>query len=70
MSTGFAQSVVIETGTGAGGAISATLHAKFPYAARKDFAGITCVGYSTTGLVVPPALGVTPINSWIALAKA
>lgn len=50
--------------------ISAALHANLPYDARKDFAGITRLGYSTTVLIVPPSLGVKSVKDLVALAQA
>lgn len=51
-------------------AISAALQPNLPYDARKDFAGITRLGYSTTALIVPAGLGVKTVDELIALAKA
>ena len=57
--------------TSAAFVISAALHSKnLPYDARKDFAGVTRVGFSTTALVVSPNLGVKSVKDFIALAHA
>jgi tripartite-type tricarboxylate transporter receptor subunit TctC len=51
-------------------AISAAIRQNLPYDAVKDFAGITRLGFSTTALIVPPALGVKSTKELIALAQA
>jgi tripartite-type tricarboxylate transporter receptor subunit TctC len=56
--------------TSAAFTISAALHQNLPYDAVKDFSGVTRLGYSTTALLVPPALGVKTVNELVALAKA
>jgi len=56
--------------TSAAFVISAALHPNLAYDARKDFAGITRVGFSTTALVVSPNLGVKSVKELIALASA
>lgn len=50
-------------------AISAAIHPNLPYDALKDFSGITRLGFSTTALIVPPALGVKTTKDFIALAQ-
>lgn len=50
--------------------ISAALHPNLPYDARRDFAGIARLGFSTTALVVSPNLGVKSVRDLIALAQA
>jgi tripartite-type tricarboxylate transporter receptor subunit TctC len=49
-------------------AISAAIHQSLPYDALKDFSGVTRLGFSTTALIVPPALGVRTTKDFIALA--
>jgi tripartite-type tricarboxylate transporter receptor subunit TctC len=92
VSESLGQPLVIETRTGAGGAIGASIVAKatpdgytllissaaftitaamqqnLPYDPLKDFSGITRLGFSTTALIVPPALGVRTTKDFIALA--
>src|SRR4029453_13299089 len=50
--------------------IGAALHQNLPYDAARDFNAVTQVGYSTSALVVPPALGVRSIKDLVALAHA
>jgi tripartite-type tricarboxylate transporter receptor subunit TctC len=55
----------------AGFAISAALHGStLPYDALRDFTGVTQVGYSTSTLVVNPALDVKSLRAFIELAQA
>ena len=49
--------------------ISAALQPNLPYNALKDFSGITRLGFSTTALIAPPALGVKTTKDLIALAQ-
>lgn len=51
-------------------AITAALHSTLPYDPIKGFAGVTNFGFSTTALVVAPALGVKSAKELIALAQA
>ncbi len=51
-------------------AISAALHTNLPYDPVKDFAGVTRLGFSTTALIVNPAVGVSSVKELIELAKA
>lgn len=51
-------------------AIGAALHSNLPYDPLKDFAGITQLGFSTSALLVSPALGVKSVKEFIALAHA
>jgi tripartite-type tricarboxylate transporter receptor subunit TctC len=51
-------------------AIGAVLHANLPYDPLKDFAGVTQLGYSSSALLVSPALGVKSVKEFIALAQA
>ena len=51
-------------------AITAALTPNLPYDPLKDFAGVIQIGYSTTVLVVAPALGVKSVKELIALAHA
>jgi tripartite-type tricarboxylate transporter receptor subunit TctC len=51
-------------------AIGAALQTNLPYDPRKDFAGVTQLGYSTSALMVPPALGVKTVKEFIAYAQA
>ena len=54
----------------AGFIISAALHPNnLPYDALRDFAGVTQIGYSTSTLVVPPALGVKSVKDFIDYAR-
>ncbi len=55
---------------GPGFAVGAAVHANLPYDPRKDFSGVAQIGYSTTVLVVSPALGVKSVKELIALAHA
>ncbi len=50
--------------------IGAALHSNLPYDPLKDFAGVTQLGFSTSALVVAPALGVKSVKDLIALAQA
>jgi len=50
--------------------IGAALQPSLPYDAHKDFVGVTQLGYSTSALVVAPALGVKSVKELIALAQA
>ena len=50
--------------------ISPAVRAKLPYDTLKDFAGVTMMATATYVLVVPPALGVTTVPEFIALAKS
>jgi len=56
--------------TSAAFAISAALNSNLPYDATRDFAGVTRLGFSTTALLVPPALGVRTVKELVALAQA
>jgi tripartite-type tricarboxylate transporter receptor subunit TctC len=56
--------------TSPGFAITAALQPNLPYDPLKDFAGVAQIGYSTTVLVVAPALGVKSVKELIALAHA
>ena len=56
--------------TSPGFAITAALQPNLPYDPLKDFAGVAQIGYSTTALVVAPALGVKSVKELIALAHA
>ncbi|MES2564826.1 MAG: tripartite tricarboxylate transporter substrate binding protein [Pseudomonadota bacterium] len=53
-----------------GYAINAALSQKLPYDPLKDFVGVTQIGYSTSTLVVPPALGVKSLQEFIQYAQA
>src|SRR5687768_2623969 len=48
--------------------ISAAIDRNLPYDPLKDFSGITRLGFSTTALIAPPALGVKTTKDLIALA--
>jgi tripartite-type tricarboxylate transporter receptor subunit TctC len=48
--------------------ITAAMQQNLPYNALKDFSGITRLGFSTTALIAPPALGVKTTKDLIALA--
>jgi tripartite-type tricarboxylate transporter receptor subunit TctC len=48
--------------------ITAAMQKNLPYDPLKDFCGITRLGFSTTALIVPPALGVRTTKDFIALA--
>ena len=55
----------------AGFIISAALHPNnLPYDALRDFSGVTQIGYSTSTLVVPQALGVKSVKDFIEYARA
>jgi tripartite-type tricarboxylate transporter receptor subunit TctC len=55
----------------AGFVISAALHGNnLPYDSFRDFTGVTQIGYSTSTLVVTPALGVKSVKDFIELAQA
>ena len=56
--------------TSAAFVISAALYPNLAYDARKDFASITRVGFSTTALVVSSNLGVKSVKDFIAFAQA
>lgn len=56
--------------TSPGFAITAALQPNLPYDPLKDVAGVAQIGYSTTALVVAPALGVKSVKELIALAHA
>ena len=49
---------------------SPAIHAKLPYDTEKDLAGITTTATATYLLVVPPTLGVTTVQEFIALARS
>ena len=52
-------------------AIGAALRPKgLPYDPIKDFAGVTQIGYSTSVLLVSPALGVKSLKDFVALGRA
>lgn len=51
-------------------AILAALQSNLPYDPLKDFAGVTQIGFSTSALVVAPALGVKTVKEFIAFAQA
>jgi tripartite-type tricarboxylate transporter receptor subunit TctC len=52
-------------------AIGAALRPKgLPYDPVKDFAGVTQIGYSTSALLVNPALGVKSLKEFVALAQS
>jgi tripartite-type tricarboxylate transporter receptor subunit TctC len=51
-------------------AILAVVQSNLPYDSLKDFAGVTQLGFSTSALVVNPALGVKTVREFIALAQA
>lgn len=53
-----------------GYAINAALSQKLPYDPLKDLVGVTQIGYSTSTLVVPPALGVKSLQEFIQYAQA
>lgn len=50
--------------------IGAALRAKLPYDPAKDFAGVTQIGFSTSALLVSPALGPKTLKDFIALGRA
>jgi len=54
----------------ASNAIAASLYAKLPYDAPRDFAAITLIGTTASVLIVHPALPVTSVAGFIAHAKA
>jgi tripartite-type tricarboxylate transporter receptor subunit TctC len=56
--------------TSPGFAVTAAIQPDLPYDPLKDFAGVAQIGYSTSVLVVAPALGVRTVNELIALANA
>lgn len=56
--------------TSAALAIGAVMNAQLPYDPVKSFAGVGELGYSTTVLVVSPALGVRTVKEFIAHANA
>ena len=51
-------------------AVNAAVRANLPYDPIKDFSGVAPIGYSTTVLLVTPALGVRSVKELIAVAKA
>ena len=51
-------------------AIGAVLNTSLPFDPLKDFAGVTQLGYSTSALIVQPALGVKTVKEFIAYAQA
>ena len=51
-------------------AISAALQPNLAYDPLKDFSGVASIGFSTSALVVAPALGVKSVKELIALAHA
>ncbi|HKA43223.1 MAG TPA: tripartite tricarboxylate transporter substrate-binding protein [Burkholderiales bacterium] len=51
-------------------AIGAALHSNLPYDPLKDFAGVTQLGYSTSALLVSPALGVKSVKEFIAYGQS
>jgi tripartite-type tricarboxylate transporter receptor subunit TctC len=51
-------------------AITAALHTNLAYDPLRDFVGVTQVGFSTTTLVVTPALGIKSVKDFIAFAQA
>ncbi|HYH42437.1 MAG TPA: tripartite tricarboxylate transporter substrate-binding protein, partial [Burkholderiales bacterium] len=53
-----------------GFSITAAITPNLPYDSLKDFAGVVQLGYSTSILVVSPALGVKSAKELIALAQA
>lgn len=50
--------------------IGAALHASLPYDPHKDFAGVTQIGFSTSALLVNPALGAGSLRDFVALARS
>jgi tripartite-type tricarboxylate transporter receptor subunit TctC len=57
--------------TSAGFAINAALHPNnLPYDPQRDFTGVTRLGFSTSTLVVTPALGVKSLKEFIEFAHA
>lgn len=50
--------------------IGAAIHDKLPYDPYKDFAGVTQIGFSTSGFFVNPSLGVKTLKDFIALARS
>ncbi len=55
----------------AGFVINAALHPnKLPYDTLRDFTGVSQIGYSTSSLVVNPALGVKTVKEFIEYAQA
>ncbi len=55
---------------GPGFAVGAAVHVNLPYDPVKDFIGVAQIGYSTTVLVVSPALGVKSVKELIAYGHA
>ena len=55
---------------GPGFSVNAGLRDNLPYDPIKDFRGVAQIGYSTTALVVSPALGVKSVKELIAYAHA
>lgn len=53
----------------AGFAINAALGQKLPYDTLKDFVGVTQIGYSTSGVLVNPTVGVKTIKEFIEFAQ-
>lgn len=53
-----------------GFAVNAALRDNLSYDPQRDFVGVAQIGYSTTVLVVNPALGVKSVKELIALAQA
>ena len=51
-------------------AVNAAIRSNLPYDPFRDFSGVAPIGYSTTLLLVTPALGVKSVKELIALAKA
>jgi len=51
-------------------AVSAALQPSLPYDPLRDFSGVSNIGYSTTGLVVAPSLGIKSAKELIALGHA
>jgi tripartite-type tricarboxylate transporter receptor subunit TctC len=51
-------------------AITAVLQQNLPFDPLKDFAGVTQIGFSTSALTVPPALGVKTLKEFISYAQA
>jgi len=51
-------------------AVTAALQPSLPYDPLKDFSGVSNIGYSTTGLVVAPSLGIKSAKELIAFGHA